>query len=162
MKGLIRVVFELVLIAGIFFLAYEVIKRNKQIEKLDASIVQQNEALAGLKSTNEDYEKSIINLRKLINTLEENYFSDGDFIQLNVTSKEQAKEVLWNSILKQEDKIQAHPVLGGRFYFTSGAPIKNNYYIAQIEDGHILGSSLYKYNVTKNGIIWKHLDTTFE
>ena len=102
MKGLIRVLFELVLIAGIFFLAYEVIKRNKQIEKLDESIVQQDEALAGLKSTNEDYEKSIINLRKQINTLEENYFSDRDFFQLNVTSKEQAKEVLWNSILKQE------------------------------------------------------------
>ena len=51
MKGLIRVLFELVLIAGIFFLAYEVIKRNKQIEKLDESIVQQDEALAGLKST---------------------------------------------------------------------------------------------------------------
>jgi len=162
MKGVLRVLFELLLIAGIFFLANELIKNNKQTKTLEEKVTEKETALAEIINTNNEYEKSIIDLRKQINSLEESYFSEQDFAQLNVQTKQQAKELLWNSILKQEDNIEAHPVLGGRFYFTSGAPLKKNYYLAQIEDGHISGYSVYKYTASKNGIIWKHIDTTFE
>ncbi len=163
MKKLIRVVFELVLILGIMLLAGKVIQKNKDLDKVSITIEKLEETNENLKETNKDYENSLIELRKSINDFQEAYFSQADLYLLGAQSTEEAKTILWKSLQTQEDKIPAHPVLGGRFYFSKGAPIKNKWYVAEVEDGHIRGVLLYKYALQPNGTIsWKVIDSHFD
>lgn len=162
MKKIVRLLFEVLLIAAIFFISFQLIQSQKKVKQFDEVLQQKEQVIAELIAKSNDYETALINTRKKIAQTEEKYFGAADIFPLDANNTKEAEEILWNSLLKEEKNIPKHPVLGGKFFFSQGAPLKGNWYLAQFEDGHIRGFAIYKYTVNNNKITWKIIDTFYE
>jgi len=68
------------------------------------------------------------------------------------------EKFLLEKLEEKQDLIPKKPVLGGTMHFTSVSFIDDHLILAEYEDGHIMGTSIYQYKMDKNGnLIFKLL-----
>lgn len=60
-------------------------------------------------------------------------------------------EFIEESLRERPELIPLKGVLGGTMRFTNIKPVGSDWVIANYEDGHIAGVSIYKYRLNKNG-----------
>jgi len=61
------------------------------------------------------------------------------------------EEFLLEKLRKKSELIPKKAVLGGTMHFTSVSFINDYLILAEYEDGHIMGRSVYQYKMDKNG-----------
>jgi len=61
------------------------------------------------------------------------------------------EKFLLEKIEEKSKLIPKKPVLGGTMHFTSVSFINDHLILAEYEDGHIMGRSIYQYKMDKNG-----------
>jgi len=61
------------------------------------------------------------------------------------------EKFLLEKLEEKSELIPKKPVLGGTMHFTSVSFINAHLILAEYEDGHIMGRSIYQYNMDKNG-----------
>ena len=68
------------------------------------------------------------------------------------------EKFLLEKLREKQGLIPKRPVLGGTMHFTSVSFINDHLILAEYEDGHIMGRSIYQYKMDKNGnLIFKLL-----
>jgi len=68
------------------------------------------------------------------------------------------EKFLLEKLREKQNLIPKRPVLGGTMHFTSVSFINDHLILAEYEDGHIMGRSIYQYKMDKNGnLIFKLL-----
>jgi len=81
--------------------------------------------------------------------MKKNYFTK-DFSSYFDSIPEPEKFLL-EKLREKQELIPKKPVLGGTMHFTSVSFINDQLIIAEYEDGHIMGRSIYQYKMDKNG-----------
>jgi len=157
MKKIYRLILEISLIIALLLLIREMFQFNTKHETLIEESTQKNIANLELKKLNGDYEKSLIELRKANNDLASFYFSEYHLTRLKSSGVESAEQ-LFNNLSEQSHKIKVEGIHGSVYFFISGKPLKNNWYIAEFEDGYSTGTMLLSYSVTKGIISWRPLE----
>jgi len=66
-------------------------------------------------------------------------------------SIQQPEVLILEKLRKKQNLIPKKPVLGGTMHFTSVSFINDHLILAEYEDGHIMGRSIYQYKMDKNG-----------
>jgi hypothetical protein len=61
------------------------------------------------------------------------------------------EQFLLEKLREKQNLIPKKPVLGGSMHFTSVSFINDHLILAEYEDGHIMGRSIYQYKMDKNG-----------
>jgi len=61
------------------------------------------------------------------------------------------EQFLLEKLREKPELIPKKAVLGGAMHFTSVSFINNHLILAEYEDGHIMGRSIYQYKMDKNG-----------
>jgi len=61
------------------------------------------------------------------------------------------EQFLLGKLREKPELISKKPVLGGTMHFTEISFINDHLLLAEYEDGHILGRSIYQYKMDKNG-----------
>lgn len=111
-----------------------------------------------LKNENDSLKKENLRLEKTTDSLksikdsELNYWFDNDhkaleFKRLEINNPE---EFIKNSLRKRTDLIPIQATLGGSMKFGKIQILGEKWLIAEYDDGHILGKSIYSYKVNSN------------
>jgi len=66
-------------------------------------------------------------------------------------SIQQPEVFILEKLREKQELIPKTPVLGGTMHFTSVSFINDHLILAEYEDGHIMGRSIYQYKMDKNG-----------
>jgi len=86
----------------------------------------------------------------LTKLLQEKKFKTKEFPKY-FDSIEQPEVFILEKLQEKQQLIPKNPVLGGTMHFTSVSFINDHLILAEYEDGHIMGRSIYQYRMDKNG-----------
>ena len=75
----------------------------------------------------------------------------GSYTQSNRSEGKDQKKFVAESLRKKPELIPLAPILGGAMHFGEINVISDDLLIADYEDGHIMGQTLYEYEVLKTG-----------
>ena len=167
-KNIIIVMIILVVVV----LLYQNNQLKKDLESMkDNSIIQAeviDEKEENIDSITKDYEKAIITMKaieaenqELSQKLEDSKIIDYvTSIRLERMGIDDYK-IIEKDLLEKPELISIDGVLGGTMFFTDAHLLNEKWVYATFEDGHIMGSGLYKFEIiSANEIKWKEIQVT--
>jgi len=167
-KNIIIVMIILVVVV----LLYQNNQLKKDLESMkDNSIIQAeviDEKEENIDSITKDYEKAIITMKaieaenqELSQKLEDSKIIDYvTSIRLERMGIDDYK-IIEEDLLEKPELISIDGVLGGTMFFTDAHLLNEKWVYATFEDGHIMGSGLYKFEIiSANEIKWKEIQVT--
>nr|WP_315151934.1 hypothetical protein [uncultured Flavobacterium sp.] len=118
-----------------------------------------------LKSENELLKHKIDSLKEELNKakLKESYWFDIEYEGLELTEKgiKNPEKFIENSLREKTELIPLQPTLGGKMIFGNFKILSDEWIIADYNDGHIEGKTIYSYKLDKNNKLeFKILNTT--
>jgi hypothetical protein len=126
------------------------------------------EEIIRMKIENDSLKNVILGYRNQIDSLKtqielnENYWFDKDFdgselIKKGINNPEQFIE---NNLRNNQELIPLDGILGGVMHFSKMLVISKNWIIAEYDDGHIVGKSIFKFELKDNNKLeFKILDS---
>jgi len=167
-KNIIIVMIILVVVV----LLYQNNQLKKDLESMkDNNIIQAeiiDEKEENIDSITKDYEKAIITMKaieaenqELSQKLEDSKIIDYvTSIRLERMGIDDYK-IIEEDLLEKPELISIDGVLGGTMFFTDAHLLNEKWVYATFEDGHIMGSGLYKFEIiSANEIKWKEIQVT--
>ena len=167
-KNIIIVMIILVVVV----LLYQNNQLKKDLESMnDNNIIQAeiiDEKEENIDSITKDYEKAIITMKaieaenqELSQKLEDSKIIDYvTSIRLERMGIDDYK-IIEKDLLEKPELISIDGVLGGTMFFTDAHLLNEKWVYATFEDGHIMGSGLYKFEIiSANEIKWKEIQVT--
>lgn len=74
----------------------------------------------------------------------------------------QPEQYLLNTLQEKKELIPKDAVLGGEMRFTNISFINEDLFLAEYEDGHVMGKAIYTYRIGPDGIPEYELETVIE
>jgi len=167
-KNIIIVMIILVVVV----LLYQNNQLKKDLESMkDNNIIQAeiiDEKEENIDSITKDYEKAIITMKaieaenqELSQKLEDSKIID--YVTSIILKKMGIDDykIIEEDLLEKPELISIDGVLGGTMFFTDAHLLNEKWVYATFEDGHIMGSGLYKFEIiSANEIKWKEIQVT--
>ena len=127
------------------------VDRTEELQEKLAKYERQNELLEEKISALQDSMDSLVQMTlNVVDT--SNYWFDKHSIPRVLRNDDRdAEKFIANALRERRDLIPLEPVLGGTMRFVRIQLLGENWLIADYEDGHIRGRSMYEYHFNKDG-----------
>jgi hypothetical protein len=107
-------------------------------------------SLSGCNNKTESLELENRNLKAENDSLKKKIEDDKSYLFPNQTESQKNANIE-DSLRKRVELIPLKPTLGGKMEFGKIEMISENWIIADYSDGHVEGTSIWKYKVAENG-----------